>query len=568
MNAAVQRGPTEAENEVDRILRLPVVQHPPTDWTAHLARPGSAWKLRPIQSAALHAVAEARGLFAPIRVGGGKTLIAHLAGVVVGAEAALVFTTAAGVETMTAAFERETIPNFRTIPVQVRSYDSLSQPDASDFLERWGARFGDRLCIVCDEAHKLRSLDAARPRRMGRFLLSRPEVTFCALTGSITKDSLRDFAHLAEWALGRGSPLPRPTHKAILEAWAAAIDADGRPGPSEWRAVEPLVRWAGTPTLGLMGGAERQRTVRRAFNLRLRTAPGVVTSADGDGFDGTLRITAREIEIPAVVADAIEVVRATDTKPNGDAITDDLDAGRIMRQLASGWFYQWHWPGEPDLAWLEARRNWHRHVRRELQTSAAPGYDSPLLVAREIMKGGHRAIHGAWREWDRHRAKRWFGEATPPSVPVWISGFLVADAIEWASASREPVILWYQHKAIGDVFAAAGLTTYGAGTSLPEDPPHTCAASIRTHGVMRNLWRWRSALVVEPPAAGDTWEQLLGRLHREGQKAEVVDFEVYAHVKAFTDAVKKARRESDYIADTAGYTQKLQLAEWEGWTWA
>ena len=563
----ISRGDRTVENEVARILALPTLEPTPVDpgyMTQELRRPGGNWNLRPIQSLALSVLAANRGLFAPIRVGGGKTLISHLAPVVLGAKVGLVFTTAPNVEPSTRAFHRDCVPNFRTVPVVVRSYDSLSTAGSTDYLERFADRFGDAFCIVTDECHKLRNLDAARTKRMGRFLLAHPGVTFAALTGSVTKHGLHDFAHLAEWALGRASPVPRPHHAAILDAWAQAIDSDGRPGPREWQAVAPLVAWAG-PERGT--DTETKRTVaRRALARRIRSAPGVVTSVDGDGHDGALEIRVRPVEMPSAVEEAIRVVKTTDVKPNGDVVTDDLDAARTARQLAAGFYYLWQWPdGKPDTAWLEARSRWHRHVRAELSSNSVEGYDSPFLVAgkiaREAEVGVRSAMHEAWRAWDGQRHKRWFGEKTPPTVPVWIDAFLVADAIRWANEQehrKEPGIVWYKHRAVEELLVASGMPVYGAGSRIDEDRPHVCAASIRSHGTGRNLQKWHRSLVLEPPADGEGWEQLVGRQHREGQTDDVL-YEVYAHCDAYKDALAKGRRDADYVEETF-YDQKLQKA--------
>ncbi len=77
--------------ELRRILALPkrdwrdyngLVEH----YTRELKTPAGTMTLKPVQAAALHELVTQRGLFAPIRVGGGKTLVSMLAPLVVGAQ--------------------------------------------------------------------------------------------------------------------------------------------------------------------------------------------------------------------------------------------------------------------------------------------------------------------------------------------------------------------------------------------------------------------------------------------------------------------------------------------------
>lgn len=563
---------------MDRILSLPVLDEtsPPPDLTPYVRRPGGTWTLRPIQNRALSMALHMRraygkaGLLAPIKVGGGKSLIALLLATVLDCDATLILTIPTAIDTMLAQ-RREVEPHFVLKPSRVVSYDLVSR--RPDLLQQWAARFGDRLVIVADEAHKLRNLDTARTRRVGRFLLSNKGVPFVALTGTPTKQSLRDFAHLGDWSLGEGSPLPRPNYESELSSWSSCVDVTGRPGPYEWADIYPLFQWADIEDPGEWGGEERSTAARRAFNLRFRTAPGVVTSRSREGYQGALRIVGREIPIPDEVSKAIAHTLETDTKPNGDAIEDDADAWRIARQLASGYYLLWHWNGPPDFEWLDARRAYHRAVRWELKEAAAPGYDSALLVTNNVAADvdagrGTRRIHRMWREWLPHREKRWHGNPTPPTYPVWVSAYLVADAIQWAGEQKEPVILWYGSPWLGAALNAAGVPTFGSGfrRDLPEYPSttwetgYTIAASWQSYGTAKNLQWCRRSLVLDPPSSGEIWEQLIGRTHRDGQRASEVVWVVYQHAPAFVEALKKATKEASYIRETTGYEQKLTSA--------
>ena len=59
------------------------------------------------------------------------------------------------------------------------------------------------------------------------------------------------------------------------------------------------------------------------------------------------------------------------------------------------------------------------------------------------------------------------------------------------------------------------------------------------------------------PSSGKVWEQLLGRTHRPGQGADVVEVHIYQHTGAYKQALSSAIKDAEYIQDTTGSGQKL-----------
>jgi len=256
--------------------------------------------------------------------------------------------------------------------------------------------------------------------------------------------------------------------------------------------------------------------------------------------------------------DALRELQATDTDPGGEVCPDDLTRARVARTLSQGFYYRWDWPNDnPDHEWLEARSAWNRHVRAELERSRE-GYDSPLLVWREIQRqieaGRRQAIHRAWTRWEHQRAK-----LPPPTVAVWIDRFLVDYAVQWAK-DNDPAIIWYESRAVEAALSGL-LPTYGAGAITIPNPPHTCAMSVRAHGIGKNLQAWSNQLVLCPPASGQTWEQLLGRTHRQGQMADEVHATVCTHTRALRRAFGQAVEDARFQRDTTGNNQKLLVAD-------
>ena len=525
--------------DLDRILRMPVT--PPGGdpeaaqrWTKRLAI--GAHALRPVQGAALESTHLYKGGFFPIGVGHGKTLIALLAGEVAGASKPLILCPPALVKMMRAEAliwsER-----FRFTPPAVESYGILSH------------EVGERLLldrrpdlIVADEAHYLRRRGATRTKRLLSYFYNvNPTAGFVALSGTITAKSLLDYAHLLELSLRERAPIPLSRYE--LNGWAACIDPDGEPTRGDLAALAPLVEWSGQTA------KPSRKTIREAYKRRLVTTPGVV-STTSTSCDASLYLIEHNPKTPAAVSKAIRHLRDTWTLPNDEPIADASFFSRAFRQLSIGFFYRWEWSGRPDLEWLEARRNRDRLIGRVLRYASRPGRDSPGLVSRwGLSGGGSRELRDALELWEAIKDR-----ANPQTVPVWIDKSRIDYVTSFAKTYEDPLVLWYSSRAVGEELGRRGLPVHAAGSAPPKG--RTCAASIHVHGKGQNLQQYGRAFVVEPPASGGRWEQLIGRHHRSGQERDEITIDFFN----FGDVMAKAREDARYIEDTTDNRQKLNLA--------
>ena len=465
----------------------------------------------------------------------------------------------------------------------------------------------------------MKRFSAARTKRVARLMERHESIRFVALSGTITTRSVKDYAHLAEWALRAGSPVPRTASEYTEEAesWCRAFDPDGRPNKTDWDTVWPMVEafgpredcdechgtgrtrpprvatcmrcgGSGAAIYGLVG-ADRQSYAQRALRARLHDCRGVVATTDGS-VGASLVIQPIVPEIPDQIRSWLALVDGSHENPDGEVLPDDLSRARARRNLSAGFYQRWEW-GEagPDKPWLSARRAWNMHVNEQLDEHSDDDYDSPLLVWREIKRqveaGGRGPIHQAWLEWERERhipcptcdASGCAGcngsgrvvKKPPPSVAEWYSGFLVdalVDLLGELGARKMPAIVWYESRAVELALREAGLRCYGAGTTPPEvkpgEVPPTVAMSQKVHGTGRNLQPWCANIMLEPYSDAGAWEQLIGRTHRQGQLADEVEVYVFAH-GAFSDALETARDRARYIENTTGNTQKLLLASWQ-----
>jgi len=551
--------PAAKLTETERVLQLPRVDYKGRGGEfnrAPIRRDGGKYELRELQLAALAAIKDCGGALLAKGVGHGKSFVACLAATALERKFAIILAPASTIRQLQETYD-ELGDHFQVQPAKILSYSVLSQPSGTALLESLIEGYEDKdIVLVCDEAHKIKRRESARTKRVIRFMQAHNEVAFVALSGTMISKSLDDMAHLSILALRHQSVLPRDSHH--LQAWQECMDVDGRPTELDWQWVYPLGDWHGV-NLRSLRGQQRKQQAREAFQARFRSAPGVVASREGS-LGVSLLIEARtKITVPTVVTDMIQAMADEGVDPNGDPIVDDITAWRHARHLTAGFWYRWDWPyGNPDHDWLDARREWFRWVRAQLMGESEEGYDSPFLVAsridREYKAGQRRAIHIAWETWCGQKHK-----APPPIEVVWVSGYLIDDGVHWLNQQLKPGILWYSSAAVGDALRARGIRVYGAGDHPPKEA-HNCAMSIAAHGVGKNLQSWHFAYVLEPPSSGTQWEQLLGRLHRQGSDAYEITFRVAQHHRPFVQALESAMLDAQYIESTSGNMQKLNFA--------
>lgn len=537
--------------ELDRVARLPWRGIGPLpDYTPRFAKSHGTLQLRDGQNELLYEAAQADGLLAGAGVGQGKTLVSLLLPLAMLSRNAVLLIPANLREQL---FLRD-IPFYSEhfwIPlnnITVVTYEELSDKNKRGILETIGPDL-----IIGDEAHNLRHKFSVRSTRVQKYALNNPRCRFVFMTGSLASRSIRDYAHLAEMALKRRSPLPKG--HMVLQEWSEAIDPPGK--DVEPRAAGALARIA--------PGADPD-DARALFHTRFAGTPGVVLTRDGSATAGLLLRAVRP-PVPELVLAALEDLRETWTRPDGEEFDSPATFQRYARQLACGFWYRWNWPGgRIDEEWLAARREWNRAVRQRLQHNPTPNVDSPALLAGA-------ADRGDWPEAAPVRTA-WLAQATKPEPPkeaVWVDEYLVVFAAYWAADRLEgkapPGIIWYEHEAVGAALRDAGIPTFGGGpaastgllAATPDVHP-VIACSVKAHATGKNLQAYAANLVLTPPSNGAIWEQLLGRTHRAGQQADEVEVDVCLHTDELTAAFAAALDNARYIEATTGNLQKLLYA--------
>lgn len=431
--------------------------------------------------------------------------------------------------------------------------------------------------LLVDEAYHLKDKNSTTTKRVIRYLKSREGIQAVFVAGSVSDKKLEDYAHLSQLGLKRESPIPLTS--GLLSAWSSVISTGAQGTGTSSEFVWALLNWARKhwPNEHLPDDVSGFRT---AYKLRLQSARGV-SSSDGDGLGVSLVYhntpvieDTRDTELPipgwrklcALIDQLDPKVRGAEgpklwLTPDGEQVEHAIHAAHWAYQLSHGFYYSLVWPTVAQLA--ERRRitpeeadvfldwgithhkrlsEYHSILRIWLEehpdatgTNGHP-IDSPLLVASEMSRTKDKYVwpelYWAWRE---AKDAELPGMAKRDQKPIRVCPFKVNAVVEWAKSipKGEGGIIWYHHVMFGrwiyEALVQADLPAQfcgeGAGELLrnPASGTKFNVASIRAHHKGLNLQghHW-NVLVPQWPRSSIHAEQLVGRVHRQGQKRESI----------------------------------------------
>lgn len=431
-------------------------------------------------------------------------------------------------------------------------YSQLSQAKSSALL-----RHLDPDLIIADESQNLGNPKSARTLRFLRHFDEKPACRFVALTGTITDQSIHEYAHLIRLAVGRLCFFPG-AKDVKYNAWRSVIDVDGRPNSDDVLALKPLCDMFSVP-FPLTDVALQRKACREAFNLRLASTYGVLMTTESST-KATLKIDVVRPDFGEALPEIIKQVRLTDELPNGEPVVDGTEMARHMGTLSIGFFNRWDWDSvDADSEWNKARKAWASAVRSYLNDHSREGCDSPALAEAWIRKESPRnEMSRAFWAWDKVRDKQ-----APPTVAVWVSNEVIVWARNWLYNQKGPAILWYYSKAVGERLKEMGMPVKLVKPKPnPKRMPQVCLP-MRVFHKGHNMQPYRDCLILEQWSSGKMTEQLLGRNNREGQTL-ACNWKVLAWTDMQNRRLVKAVERAEYIQDSTQQKQKLLLAEWTG----
>lgn len=513
-----------------------------------LRRPGGTMTLFPIQAFSLWEAWNVGGLFGGIGTGLGKTLLAFLLFTIFKSRRPLLFEPAKLIkpkqdDLAVLAKHWPIVNNIRFF-----SYELLGRIQSADMLDTYQPDL-----IVGDEAHKLANLRAACTLRVRDYVKKTP-TRVCWLTGSPSKDSIKDDAHLIEWALGEKSPLPLKAGE--LEEWAGALDEkviQRRPA-GYLRALMTEEERADPDTL---------RAARSAYRRRLTETPGVVITSENE-VGASLTIQPIEFPMRPEIDEAFRKLRKDWETPAGESLLDmKTQVWACARQLSLGLFYTWD-PAAPK-PWRERRKvcgSWIRYIA----TTNRRNLYSELQVIRAIDEGLYPEAEEPLRAWREIK-----DSFKPNTVAVWLDDAGLKACYDWSKGG--PGIIWTDHVPFAERLSElTGFPYYGAGgvardgSRIPEYDNPRCGvgviiASAKSGGEGLNLQRWSRNLITSGPTNGRGAEQLLARTHRTLQAATEVVFDTFMQSWEQWNGWQSAIAGAQFIESTKGQRQKLLYAD-------
>lgn len=535
--------------EVSRILSHPIREQgtvlglPPLleRWAEHL------WPVQLEALAMLFHQPHPLGIYGDIGVGGGKFLIATLAGAVLGSKRPIVLTKPDLIRQAESEYDefKELFPEVENHKPTYVAYSTLSQTQSGRLL--WTLKPD---LIVLDEAHAVASKTSARTRRLVEYVVQNPDTRVCALSGTLNRKRLQDIVHLAEMVLRDTMWLP--LRSDILRGWSQVLDHGVTPDLQEAKKLlHPLVRWAGVE------GGEDIAVYREAYRRRYLTTPGVIAPTE-TSVRCSLVLHQWRVEPSEAIHTSIRTLADEWELPDGTQLVDALEYWRHGTTLSCGFYYRPIWEGPDIERWQDVRRDWHRALRTQLQYIRQPGLDSPALVEQACIGGwAHPTTVEAYEAWVDIR-----DTVVQDSEVVWLDQGLVKAALMRARAYGR-CLLWYESsRAWEPVLRAAGIPVYGAGSEPPTPDVRIAALSRHVHGTGKNLQAWDVNLILEPPSSATPWEQLLGRTHRPGQMSDEVRVDIMCATWIPRSRIYSAMQEAEYIGKTSNKRHKITFCTW------
>jgi len=552
--------------ELQRVLSLPrrvwteeEGERLADEMTERFKRPQGTMRFFPIQAVSLFELWLNGSLFAPVATGAGKTLISLMAPTILMARRPLLFVPAKLVEKT----KHEQCELSWHWPIanhtRIASYEMLSIDYRRELLEGYRPDL-----IVCDEVHKLRNAAAARTKKFKDYLEKNPTRVLLT-TGTISKRSIKDFAHFLKWALHERSPVP--LHFGELKEWSEALDDfDDISGRQRRRDIGYLRVFMNEEERNIHPEVDG---ARKAFRRRLVETSGVVaTSENLIGASLTLQEVTHEVSQDTELA--FRILNGDSTYPGWETpdripLSTGLEVYRIARELSLGFFYRWQ--PYPPKEWLEKRRTWARASRYILGNNRR-NLDSGAMVVQAVEQGMYPEVYlsdgtiivpkVALQEWREIEPS-----FTPNKVAIWLGRESLDFCARWAHEA--PGIVWCEHVEFAkEVAKYANLNYYGAGSGLramQHDPKTSFVASQSSLNEGLNLQAWsRNLLTSFPPNALQT-EQILARTHRTGQREEEVTFDVLVNSAAQFQAYENAVGNARYQENLTGQKQKILYAD-------
>jgi hypothetical protein len=500
--------------------------------------PGSM-QLRPKQAQPLADLYDFGAAIGALKVGEGKTPVAFLAPAVVQAECTVLLVDGELRDKTVRHFIELSTDHFDLVPEHyIVSYQELAREQNFKLIDELAPTL-----IVADECQALRNKKNAATKRVARYLqMHEGKVRLLLLSGTIfdTK-SIADYHHLLKWVLGPYR-MPLPSTFAECSEWARAIDLSA----TQPIGIGALRRFAAPEAL------DAKEDVRKWLGKRLRETPGITITESPD-VKASILVRRWVPELDAKLKKALHDAE-NNILPDKSEIDDDDAQIRTLSQMSWGFYNK---PVvRPPEPWLDARRAWWYFVRNVKESGQ---FDTEFQIRNNAAKGtfGYVKEYHDWLE-----IAPTFKLETEV---VWISDCVMNQV---AVHYGEGHIIWAENTAVGNLLESRGFDYYhelclnarGEHIENAKFGRSIIASRKSCYKGVNLQYVWSKNLVLSHISKNEIIEQLIGRTHRKGQKADRVDVTWGTPTGRYKYALEAARMEAKDCEHRTG-VQKLTLAD-------
>lgn len=445
---------------------------------------------------------------------------------------------------------------------------------------------------------------------------------FLIASGTPEAESIGDTHMPCAFALGTGSPLPLdPTE---MQRYAAVMDRSRMPDRSS-KTFHELQHAFGDGTIDMTGfgsamGGDPGSAIRKGFCQRRLWTPGIISSSAASINASIYLYERKPPKMPPAVHAALMKVRTEGLRPDDEVLVEKVQQIACARNVGCGFYNYWAFPKHACTctagercdqcrlidAWYLYRKAFNKDLRAKVLEGERQLDTQKLCEDAAVRAFGHqkvpaigvfcedcwlgdkkRGVPPRYVQWpcpELGHVPAWRVESWPAWSAIenkveyeerekWIEPggqWLVEDVAGWASDHKG--VIWFQSTAFGRALAKLTKLPYFNGGPGAEDRmrelkgDRSIICSIKAHGAGTDGLQllFNEQFIVESPASNAKqlgYEQLLGRLHREGQRKPEVWTGGYFHVRELKDALRKAVEQAELNFERTGNRQKLLMAD-------
>lgn len=443
-----------------------------------------------------------QGVISLTGVGSGKLLQSVLIGPVLKKKNVLLIVPLKSLEDTKREIIRWTtaIPEIAKQNLQVVASNELSLQKTKDVLFHFNPSI-----IVIDEAQDFKDIDAARTKRLLKYLVNNLSCRLFVLSATLITPNVKDYFHLVYFVCRDNSPLSYYTE--TVDAYQALYDNElERGNVLQTYIFNTLNRFPG-------------KTARDKLSYRLYQTKNIVSSKE-QSTNVDLILTEFSYDSPLINA-AIAKLAEDWQDPSGRLLVNIVEKTVVEDFLNVGLYptYEYSLASEQKTKFFELRRECEKILRTNIKylRTVDSVRELKMLAAEKVIKEKDIRIMSEYED-----AKKEY------SVKVTIVELDVVPLINRLKKFMQDFdncIFWVQHIEVGKMLSRyLGIPFLNGKKREPDERQRHIILSVKAYYAGKNLQAWNVNVLVEYTSNALIIEQLIGRTHRQGQQKPVYVF--------------------------------------------